>query len=108
MAWIKKKFWFDVPKPADLKEYIGRHIKVRGDDGMERIIEIEQIMGSFVHPTKFEVVAKEIHYLISMLEFYAQLNGETVTPEEIAFFDSMSFEVQEAPKFSNLKNGIFQ
>lgn len=108
MAWIKKKFWFDVPKPTDLKEYVGRHCKVRDDDGLERIVEIERIFGSLVYPTKFEVVSHGKHYLISMLEFFAQMNGETVSAEDVAFFDSMAFEVQEMPKFSKLKRGIWQ
>lgn len=107
MAWIKKTFWFEVPKPTDLTEYIGRHVKVTDDDHMERIIEIEKVIGSAVYPTKFEIISNGKHYLISILAFFAQMNGETVTPEEVAFFDVMSFEVQETPKFQRFKKGIW-
>lgn len=98
MFHIGKKFWWEVDKPTDLKEYIGRHVRVTGDDHKERVVEIERIVGSLVYPSKFEITAKDQQYLISMLDFYGQINGEKFSKEDIEAFDDTQLEVREAKR----------
>lgn len=101
MSFIKgifKRNWTDVKIPQSLDEFIGRSVKVTGDDHKERVVEIEKIMGNLRHPHRFEIVAKGEHYLISMLEFYGQMNGETITKEEIEAFEQMDYLVKPTPQ----------
>lgn len=89
---IPKKFWWAVPIP-EIKQYIGRFIKVTDDNHQDRIVEIEKILGNLTHKHMFEIHAKGHAYLVSMLDFYAQMNGEKVSQEEIAAFNETTFEV---------------
>lgn len=96
MKWfphIGKKFWFEVPKPTDLKEYVGRFVRVKDDAGKPVVIEIERVVGSLAHTTRFQIDSKGKSYTISMLDFYAQMNGEKVSDEEIDLFEQTTFEI---------------
>lgn len=100
---IGNKHWImavDKPEDIDINQHVGKFVKVLDDNKKEHVVEIEKIMGNLRHSTKFEIVSKGKHYLISMLDFYAQINGESITPEEIALFDETMFEVQDN-KFKN-------
>ena len=93
MAHIAKAFWWEVPKPTDLKEYAGRFVRVKKDSGEPIVVEIEEVLGSLARPTKLQVNAKGVSYLISALDFYAQMNGESVSDEEIELFDQTTFDI---------------
>ncbi len=95
--FIRKHWLFkaEVPKPED---YIGHHVKI-GD----RVIECERIVGNLIHPTKYEITCKGKQYLISMLDFHAQMNGETVSQAEIDAFDETTMEhIQKLPEKGKL------
>lgn len=83
----------DSPHDLDFLKYIGSWVRVKDDKGNDKVIEIERIMGNMAKPNKFEIISKGHHYLISMLDFYAQMNGEYISPVDIALFDETQFEV---------------
>lgn len=91
-------FRYDVTVP-DLPIYIGRSVKVKDDDGKEHVVEIERLTGCVAekHKTKLQVDANEKSYVISALDFFAQMNGESVTAEEIALFDETALEIKKNP-----------
>jgi len=103
MMWIKK-YW-TVDKPKDPREYLGRFVKVRDDDGEEVVVEIERITGNLVHPWKFQIDNGTKSYLINMLDFYAQMNGEKVTQQEILEFE-LAFRNAHVTKGTGKKYGI--
>lgn len=98
---ILKKSWFNVPIPENMNQFVGRFVKVRDDEPpyQERIVEIERIVGNMPDPKRFEIESKGKSYLISMLDFFAQMNGEKVSAEDIAFFEDMAFEVRPDPTY---------
>lgn len=85
MAWIKK-YW-TVDKPQSPAQYIGRMVKVRDDNGEELVVEIERITGNLVRPWMFQIDVGNKSYVINMLDFYAQMNGEKVSQQEILDFE---------------------
>lgn len=108
---VQKRFkWaIEAPTTQQMESYVGRFVRVKDDDGNDVVVEIEKIVGNIVKVTKFEIISKGKHYLISMLDFFAQINGEYVSPEEIALFDETSFNVANGRKRTwNKTNGIFQ
>lgn len=95
-----KKFWWAVPVP-EMGKYIGRFVSVTGDDHITKVVEIEKIYGNLTHKHMFEVHAKDKAYLISMLDFFAQMNGEPVSQQEIEAFNDTVFTV--VPRKSPMK-----
>ncbi len=93
MAWIRK--FAMATDLRDMKAYIGRAVRVKDDDGNLRVIECEEILGSLRWPTKFQINYRDKSYLISMLDFFAQMNGERVSEDEIKAFDDTVFFVEE-------------
>lgn len=91
---ILKRSWISVPKPGDLKEYVGRFVQVKLPDGNKKLVEIERIMGSVAYPTRFEIVSKGEHYHIIMVDFFAQMNGEYISDEDVKAFDEQQFLVK--------------
>lgn len=79
---------------------MGRSVKVKDDDGNYHVVEIERALGCLApqHKTKLQIDARvdgeEKNFIISALDFFAQMNGETVTPEEIALFDETALEIK--------------
>ncbi len=95
---IGKKFWFRVDAPTDLKEYIGRTVRVETEKGVFKLVEIKEVLGSLVHQTKLQIeTEKDGSCLISALDFFAQMNGEKVSREEIEAFDETSMHVARGP-----------
>lgn len=82
-------FKLEIPDPT---KYIGRYVRVMGTNGLPRVVECERIVGNLMHPTKYEVTAKGVNYLISMLDFHAQMEGEKVSQADIDEFDKMTME----------------
>lgn len=94
------KHWImPVDKPDDIaiRRYIGKMVKVIDDNHKERVVEIQDIKGNLRHPTKFQIDSNGQNYLISMLDFYAQMNGEYIPREVIEEFDRTQFIVS-APR----------
>lgn len=83
----------DHPDKIAVEQYIGRGVIVQDDRGNDKGIVIERIMGNLTKPNKFEIVAKGQHYLISMLDFFGQMNGERLDKEMIKQFDETQFDV---------------
>lgn len=86
MAWIKQYWTLD--KPEDPNKYKGRMVRVKDDNGNYRVVEIEEVLGSLKYPTRFQVNSGGLSYLISMLDFLAQMNGETVSEEDCKEFEA--------------------
>lgn len=103
MAFIhtNRSWLWAVNKPDDiaLKKFIGRSVRVKDDNGKHHVIEIEDLQGNIAHPSKFQINTRGKSYLISMLDFFAQMNGEKVSEEEIKAFDETVFHV-DPPKSS--------
>lgn len=101
---IGKKFWFRVDKPTNLKEYEGRFCLVKTDGGVNKLVEIKRVVGSFVHQTKLEIdTEKDGQFVISALDFFAQMNGEKISKEEIEAFDDTTLEITGGPKRPRLR-----
>jgi hypothetical protein len=93
MAWIRKYAMSgEVP---EMKQFIGRACRITDDKGNKRVIEVEEILGSLKYPTKFQVNCRGASYFISMLDFFAQMNGEYVSDADLAAFDDSVFFVHE-------------
>jgi hypothetical protein len=85
----------DKPDDIDILKQIGRFFRVKDDNHDYKVVEAERIVGSLAHPTKFEIHSKGKAYLISALDFFAQVNNEYISDEHIALFDETQFEVQQ-------------
>lgn len=84
----------DAPDDLAVKGQVGKTFLITDPTTKERRpVTVEAIRANLTHPTKFEIDAKGETYLISMLDFYAQVNGEKITQEEIELFDQTTFEV---------------
>lgn len=109
--WIRKFKW--PVSPPDMKDYIGRYCKVNKEDNPEMptddlIIECEEILGSVIYAHRFQINCKGKSYLISMLDFFAQMNGEKIAPEDIKAFNETQFHVQEPKKLWKKKQSLWQ
>ncbi len=97
---IGKKFWFkiDAPLEEQIKSYRGRTVYVKDDHGVGRLVEIKDVLGSLVYQTKLQIeTEKDGSFIISALDFFAQMNGEKVSQEEIELFDQTTMEVMGRP-----------
>lgn len=86
------RFRYDVG-PQDFTQFPGRFVRVKDDDGNPVVVEIEEVLPSLAHACKLQINSKEKSYLISALDFFAQMNNEYVSPQEIALFDETTFEI---------------
>jgi len=86
----------------NLKDYIGRSVKVVGDDHKERVVEIEHLVGSLAYPHKLQINGK---YLISMLDFFGQMMGEKFSDEHIRLFNETVFDIR--PTMKTKVGGLF-
>lgn len=105
---ILKKTWIskvDAPDEKLILSFIGRPLRVKDDDGSTKTVRIDKIMGSLVHPNRFEIVSDGKHYTIVALDFFGQMNGEHFTDEEIRLFDEQTFEVKKN-KWQKTKSGL--
>lgn len=95
---ISKKRWVmavDKPEDIDVLKHIGKWVKVSMPNGDRKGIEIMDIKGNMTYPTKFEIHTKDGNsYFISMLDFFAQMNGEKIDDATIQLFDETQFEVK--------------
>lgn len=89
MAWIKKFWTLDKPDNEQefKKKYFGRSFRVKDKFGHYKTVEAESVQGALVKPTHFQINSKGESYLINMLDFYAQANGESVSEEELKDFE---------------------
>lgn len=80
----KKKWYASVPKPKDPNELgKGKTFICKDDSGKEVRVKAERIVGNLAKPHYFELNGS---HLISILEFYCQLNGKRPSQEELAEF----------------------
>lgn len=107
-VFLPKHWLFKINKPEDLDilRHVGRSVRVEDPDTKkEVVVEIEEIKGSLRYPTKFQITAKDKWYLISMLDFFAQMNGEKISSEEVALFDATTFEIKESSNWWRMNRG---
>lgn len=99
LAGRKKKKLFKTQVP-DLDKFIGREVKI---PGQILPIVIEHICGNVglsvgrekPRPQFYEINGK---YLIGMLRFHAQMEGDTsITEQEFEDFENMEFESEKLP-----------
>jgi hypothetical protein len=99
MSFWKPKKLFKAKVP-DLKSFIGRNVTIDG-----KKIKIHKIVGNVgltlgraakdVKPTFYEI---NDEYLIGMLRFHAQMEGDTsITEEEFLAFENMEFDAERLP-----------
>ena len=89
--WLKEQFvkamrvpqvFGSVPKPQDPNDIgKGKTFLVTDDSGNEVQIVADRIVGNIANPKNFEINGTHV---ISMLEFYCQLEGRRPTEEERA------------------------
>lgn len=102
MIFQKKHWVWAVDKPEDIEfqKFVGRHVRV-ADGGNDRMVEIQSLQGSLKYPNRFQVNTKvdgeDKSFFISMLDFYAQMNGESISKEDIKAFDETTFEMKQNP-----------
>lgn len=104
MFQIMKRYTGLVTEKVDMTKFIGRQIWVKDDNGQKIRVEIENcdsvqgvpgIQGNLRNPTKFQINARGKAYLISMLDFFAQVNEEKISDEEIKAFDDTIFAISK-------------
>jgi hypothetical protein len=105
MSWFKRKklFKYEIP---ELEEYIGRTVEIDG-----KPVKINRIVGNFGKTLGRRPEDQRPQYLeingehnISMLRFFAQMNGATdITEEQFKAFEDMQFYSEVAQKTKDEK-----
>jgi len=75
-----------IPKEDPWSEYIGRWVKTKEGP----VVKIEHIAPNFTKPTRIDINGQ---YQCVMLDFFAQMNHEQVSQEDIDAFDQIEHEV---------------
>jgi hypothetical protein len=82
---------------------------VKLDNGERRTVEVERLVGSLHKATHLQVTSRDgKDHLISALDFFAQMNGESVSEAEIEEWNRTQFEViqERTPGGVVLPSGI--
>lgn len=103
LDFIRRKPLFKAVVP-ELKEYIGKYVRVKDDEGKPHKVKIRTIVGNMgltlgtdkPRPHFYEINGT---YLINMLRFHAQMNGDkSITEEEFIAFENTEFYVEPAKR----------
>jgi hypothetical protein len=85
------KLLFKTKAPPDLKQYLGKKIRIDG-----KKIKITSIVGNITKPAFYEINGE---HLIGMLRFHAQMLGDkTITEEQFLEFEKIQYHVEKMEK----------
>lgn len=88
----------EVPDENDIRQFIGRKVNIDG-----KTVKIETICGNKITPQFFEINGQ---YLIGMLRFFAQMNGDkSISEKEFQEFESMEHWVEPKKTIIEVPHG---
>ena len=97
MSLFKKDLLFKTTKPPDLRQYIGKTVKINGQK-----IVIKTICGNRFQQAFYEINGD---HLIGMLRFHAQMLGDdSITEEQFQAFEKMEMKAERADEFKKRMN----
>lgn len=87
--------------PPDLHTFIGRYVLIPGQDKPIMIAKLVGNVGKTLGTDNPKPQYYEINdeYLISMLRFHAQMNGDkSITEDQFKAFEEMEFSAEKNPQ----------